>query len=38
KDTVDFYHIKNHYYRSHPTINPNGIVPVGPELDWSLDD
>ena len=24
-------HIKNHYYRSHPWINPTGIVPVGPE-------
>lgn len=36
KDTVDFYHIKNHYYRSHPTINPNGIVPVGPILDWHI--
>ncbi len=23
-------HIKNHYYRSHPWINPNGIVPMGP--------
>ena len=23
-------HIKNHYYRSHPWINPTGIVPVGP--------
>ena len=31
--TVDFDHIKQHYYRSHPTINPNGIVPVGPVLD-----
>src|SRR5690606_8076769 len=28
--TVDFDHIKQHYYRSHPTINPNGIVPLGP--------
>lgn len=36
KETVDFYHIKHHYYRSHPTINPNGIVPLGPILDWSL--
>ncbi|MHC5268798.1 glutathione S-transferase family protein [Enterococcus sp. LJL98] len=36
KETVDFYHIKQHYYRSHPTINPNGIVPLGPILDWSL--
>jgi putative glutathione S-transferase len=31
--TVNFQHIKQHYYRSHPTINPNGIVPVGPMLD-----
>ena len=36
KETVDFYHIKHHYYRSHPTINPNQIVPFGPVLDWSL--
>ncbi|MDY0072555.1 MAG: glutathione S-transferase family protein [Thauera sp.] len=32
--TVDFDHIKQHYYRSHPSINPNGIVPLGPMLDW----
>lgn len=31
--TVDFDHIKQHYYRSHHGINPNGIVPLGPELD-----
>ncbi|MDT3679235.1 MAG: glutathione S-transferase family protein [Burkholderiaceae bacterium] len=31
--TVNFDHIKQHYYRSHPTINPNGIVPLGPILD-----
>ena len=31
--TVDFHHIKHHYYRSHKTINPTGIVPAGPELD-----
>jgi putative glutathione S-transferase len=31
--TVNFDHIKTHYYRSHRTINPNGIVPVGPVLD-----
>lgn len=31
--TVNFQHIKQHYYRSHRTINPNGIVPVGPVLD-----
>jgi putative glutathione S-transferase len=28
--TVDFDHIKNHYYQSHNTINPTGIVPAGP--------
>ncbi len=32
-DTVDFTHIKRHYYLSHPTINPNRIVPAGPVLD-----
>jgi len=32
--TVDFAHIKQHYYQSHPSINPTRIVPVGPELDF----
>jgi putative glutathione S-transferase len=32
-DTVHMNHIKAHYYRSHPTINPTGVVPAGPELD-----
>lgn len=32
-DTVDFDHIKRHYYRTHPTINPTRIVPRGPALD-----
>lgn len=31
-DTVDLHHIKHHYYGSHKTINPTGIVPVGPEI------
>jgi glutathionyl-hydroquinone reductase len=31
-DTVDFAHIKEHYYVVHRTINPTGIVPAGPEL------
>jgi putative glutathione S-transferase len=31
-DTVDFFHIKHHYYASHLRINPTGIVPLGPEL------
>jgi putative glutathione S-transferase len=32
-ETVDMRHIKEHYYRSHTTINPTGVVPVGPVLD-----
>jgi putative glutathione S-transferase len=31
-DTVDFDHIKRHYYVVHRDINPTGIVPRGPEL------
>jgi putative glutathione S-transferase len=31
--TVDFDHIKRHYYGSHRHINPTGIVPAGPRLD-----
>ena len=31
--TVNLHHIKAHYYGSHGSINPTGIVPVGPELD-----
>lgn len=31
-DTVDFDHIKRHYYMVHRDINPTGIVPVGPDL------
>ena len=31
--TVHMDHIKQHYYGSHSTINPTGIVPLGPELD-----
>lgn len=33
-DTVNIRHIQRHYYRSHPTVNPTGIVPAGPELDF----
>jgi putative glutathione S-transferase len=32
-ETCNLPHIKGHYYRSHKTINPTGIVPVGPLLD-----
>jgi len=31
-DTIDFNHIKRHYYEVHRDINPTGIVPLGPEL------
>ena len=31
-ETVDFDHIKRHYYRTHPDINPTRIVPAGPSL------
>jgi len=34
--TVDFFHIKQHYYGSHASVNPTGIVPLGPLLDWTL--
>lgn len=33
-ETVDFDHIARHYYGSHRTINPTGIVPIGPAMDW----
>ena len=33
-ETVNFGHIKRHYYMSHRSINPTGIVPVGPALDF----
>lgn len=31
-ETVNMRHIKGHYYRSHKTINPTGVVPAGPIL------
>jgi putative glutathione S-transferase len=31
-DTIDFDHIKRHYYQVHRDINPTGIVPAGPDL------
>ena len=36
-ETVNFLHIKRHYYQSHPQLNPSGIVPVGPELELQDD-
>jgi putative glutathione S-transferase len=32
--TVDFHHIKHHYYGSHETVNPSRVVPLGPVIDW----
>jgi len=34
-ETVDMGHIKRHYYGSHEKLNPSGIVPLGPLLDFS---
>jgi putative glutathione S-transferase len=34
RETVDFDHIKRHYYQSHATINPTGVVPLGPVIDF----
>ena len=31
--TVNLHHIKHHYYRSHPTVNPTRIVPAGPVIE-----
>ena len=33
RETVNFDHIKRHYYVTHREINPTGIVPLGPVLD-----
>ena len=30
EDTIHMDHIKTHYYGSHPTLNPSGIIPKGP--------
>ena len=33
-ETVNFDHIKRHYYMTHDTLNPSRIVPRGPAVDW----
>lgn len=33
-DTVNFHQIKDHYYKVITELNPNGVVPVGPDPDW----
>jgi putative glutathione S-transferase len=35
-ETVDMAHIRHHYYCSHKTINPAGIIPIGPVFDLNL--
>jgi glutathionyl-hydroquinone reductase len=34
-DTVSLDHIKRHYYGSHRNVNPTGIVPIGPLIDFT---
>jgi len=34
KSTVNMHHIKHHYYGSHESINPTGVVPIGPQIDF----
>ena len=34
RPTINFAHIKGHYYGSHPWLNPSGIVPVGPDVNF----
>ncbi|HEX5656648.1 MAG TPA: glutathione S-transferase family protein [Polyangiales bacterium] len=34
RETVNFEHIKRHYYQSHRGVNPRGIVPRGPLIDF----
>lgn len=35
-ESVNMWHIKNHYYRSHESINPFGIVPGGNPIEYTL--
>jgi putative glutathione S-transferase len=36
-ETIDLEDAKLHYYGSHPTVNPSGVVPSGPALCWQVD-
>lgn len=33
RETTNLTHNRHHYYRSHPTINPHGIISTGPQFD-----
>jgi len=35
-ETVHMDHIKKHYYASHETVNPSRVVPLGPDMDFTL--
>lgn len=35
-ETVNLSQIKEHYYRSHESINPSRVVPIGPAVDYTL--
>ncbi|MFD0853983.1 glutathione S-transferase family protein, partial [Actinomadura adrarensis] len=35
RETTDFDHIKRHYYVTQKMINPSGVVPKGPLIDWT---
>lgn len=32
--TTNMEHVKKHYYQTHTAINPTGVVPAGPEINW----
>ena len=34
-ETVDIEHIKRHYYGSQLDVNPTGVVPTGPDIDFA---
>lgn len=36
KQSIHMDHIKSHYYESHTMINPTGIIPVGPDINYDL--
>jgi len=33
-ETVNFDHVKRHYYYSHDAVNPTRVVPIGPVIDY----
>ena len=35
-ETVDFDEIRTHYYRTHPMINPSGLIAVMPAASWDV--